>query len=117
MSDQIKTKMTCPLGSKCVEIKDNEIHQCYWYIKLQGRNPNNDTYVDEEACSLRWIPMLMIENSLQQKGTSAAVESFRNEMVKASETNQQLLLTAMDKTPNIKDISITDKKLIGDIDE
>ena len=113
----LKTNFTCPLGSKCVEIKNNEIYQCYWHIKLQGRNPNDDTYVDEEACALRWIPMLMIENSLQQKSTSAAVESFRNEMVKASETNQQILLTAIDITPNIKDISNTDKKLIGDINE
>ena len=103
---EIKTKMTCPLGHTCVEIKNNEIHQCYWYITLQGRNPNNDTYVDENSCALRWIPMLMIENSMQQKSTAAAVESFRNEMVKANDSNQQILLAAT-KELNIKDISLS----------
>jgi hypothetical protein len=36
--------------------------------------------------------MLLIENSGQQRSTGAAVESFRNEMVKANENSQQLLL-------------------------
>jgi hypothetical protein len=30
------------------------------------------------------MPILMIENSQQQRSTGAAVESFRNEMVKAN---------------------------------
>ena len=33
----------------------------------------------------------MIENSQQQRSTSSAVESFRNEMVKANESNQNML--------------------------
>ena len=41
--------------------------------------------------------MLLIENSMQQRSTSAAVESFRNEMVQNSEVNQQILLTAASK--------------------
>lgn len=38
--------------------------------------------------------MLMIENSQQQRQTGAAVESFRNEMTKAQQMNQQVLLAA-----------------------
>jgi hypothetical protein len=38
--------------------------------------------------------MLLIENSGQQRQTGAAVESFRNEMVKANEVNTQLILAA-----------------------
>ena len=38
--------------------------------------------------------MLAIENSNQQRSTSAAVESFRNEMVKANETNINVLSSA-----------------------
>jgi hypothetical protein len=38
--------------------------------------------------------MLLIENSQQQRHTGAAVESFRNEMVKANESSQQVLLAA-----------------------
>ena len=33
----------------------------------------------------------MIENSQQQRQTGAAVESFRNEMVKANDVSQQVL--------------------------
>jgi hypothetical protein len=43
---------------------------------------------------MAWMPMLMIENSQQQRGTSAAVESFRNEMVKNNEVGQRVLLAA-----------------------
>lgn len=41
------------------------------------------------------MPMLMIENSQQQRQTGAAVESFRNEMVKANEASAQVLLHTM----------------------
>jgi hypothetical protein len=37
---------------------------------------------------------MMIENSQQQRSTGAAVESFRNEMVKANEVGQKVLLAA-----------------------
>jgi hypothetical protein len=38
--------------------------------------------------------MLLIENSGMQRQTGAAVESFRNEMVKANETSLQVLAAA-----------------------
>jgi hypothetical protein len=41
---------------------------------------------------MSWMPMLMIENSQQQRQTGAAVESFRNEMVKGNELNSQIML-------------------------
>jgi hypothetical protein len=40
---------------------------------------------------MAWLPMLLIENSMQQRSTSAAVESFRNEMASANQASQQLL--------------------------
>jgi hypothetical protein len=36
--------------------------------------------------------MLLIENSQQQRQTGAAVESFRNEMVKANESTTKALI-------------------------
>lgn len=41
---------------------------------------------------MAWLPIMMIENSQQQRQTGAAVESFRNEMVKANEHSQKVLL-------------------------
>jgi hypothetical protein len=62
---------------------------------VRGTNPNTGQEVDEWACSMAWMPMLLIENSQQQRQTGAAVESFRNEMVKANETGHQVLLKSM----------------------
>ena len=61
-------------------------------MQVRGTNPNSGESVDEWGCSMAWMPMLMIENSQQQRGTSAAVESFRNEMVKSNEVGQRVLL-------------------------
>jgi hypothetical protein len=63
-------------------------------MQIRGTNPNSGEPVDEWGCSMAWMPMLMIENSQQQRGTSAAVESFRNEMVKNNEVGQRVLLAA-----------------------
>jgi hypothetical protein len=88
---EIKTILTCPLGSSCEEVKDGAIHRCAWYTTLAGTNPNTGDKVDEKGCAIAWLPMLMIENSMQQRSTSAAVESFRNEMTSANQSSQLLL--------------------------
>jgi hypothetical protein len=63
-------------------------------MKIRGNNPNTGEEVDEWGCSMAWLPVLMIENSQQQRQTGAAVESFRNEMVKSNEVGQRVLLAA-----------------------
>jgi len=80
----IETIITCPLGSKCEEVKDGKIHRCAWSIELDGINPNTGESAKERACAMAWMPILLIENSKQQRSTSVAVESFRNEMVKSN---------------------------------
>jgi hypothetical protein len=67
---------------------------------VRGTNPNTGKEVDEWACAIAWMPMLMIENSQQQRQTGAAVESFRNEMVKSNEVSTQVLL----QTANIRSL-------------
>jgi hypothetical protein len=77
----------CPLIKKdCIGL------QCSWFTQIRGMNPNTGEPVDEWGCAVTWMPMLMIENSQQQRSTSAAVESFRNEVVKE---NQQLYVQAL----------------------
>jgi hypothetical protein len=76
--------------------------QCAWFTRVQGTDMNTGNQVDEYQCAIAWMPMLLIENSGQQRQTGAAVESFRNEMVKANENSQQLLLnTAKIAYPSI----------------
>lgn len=99
----IPVKSFCPLGSKCEEVKDGAIHRCAWFIEVHGTNPNTGDVVKDWACSMAWMPMLLIENSQQQRSTGAAVESFRNEMVKANDMSQQVLLaTVKEVHPEIK---------------
>jgi hypothetical protein len=96
---ELKTVLTCPLGAKCEEIKDNAIHRCMWYQTFAGTNPSTGETVDEKGCAMAWLPILMIENSKQQLSTSAAVESFRNEMVQSTEASRQVLLAAAFSKP------------------
>jgi len=89
-------KILCPLmGTECIEdgsIKDGELVKCRFWVHVQGTNPQTGETVSNGDCAFCWTPMLLIENSQQQRQTGAAVESFRNEMVKANESSQQLLL-------------------------
>lgn len=68
--------------------------QCMWFMQIQGKNPNTGEDINDWGCSIAWMPVLMIENSQQQRQTGAAVESFRNEMVKSNEVSQRILLEA-----------------------
>jgi hypothetical protein len=93
-----KVKSNCPLRGfrPCKE------HDCSWYIQIRGTNPNTGQEVDDWGCAMAWMPVLMIENSQQQRQTGAAVESFRNEVVKANKENQEFLLTEkLKKEPKI----------------
>lgn len=86
---QLKPGSFCPLIKKeCVQM------QCTWFTQVRGKNPQTGADVDEWGCAIAWMPILTIENSQQQRSTGAAVESFRNEMVKANETSQQVLIAA-----------------------
>lgn len=90
----IETVLTCPLGSKCEEIRDNKLHRCAWSVELAGRNPNTGEEKNERGCAMAWLPVLLVENSMQQRSTAAAVESFRNEMVTTNQVTAELLVSA-----------------------
>ena len=82
----------CPLIKKdCVGL------QCSWFTQIRGMNPNTGEPVDEWGCAITWMPMLLIENSQQQRSTGSAVESFRNEVVKGNQENQQLYIQSINQ--------------------
>ena len=88
---KLEVKSNCPLDG----FKPCRQLECAWFMKIRGNNPNTGEEVDEYGCSIAWLPMLMIENSQQQRSTGAAVESFRNEMVKSNETSQHVLMATL----------------------
>jgi len=87
----------CPLiGEECMKLK------CEWFTQVRGKNPQTNQDVDEWGCAVTWLPMLLIENSQQQRQTGAAVESARNESVRDNEENRRLIkqiTTAMLQNP------------------
>lgn len=92
---KIEVQHNCPLNGfqPCKQMG------CAWFTQLRGVNPNTGKEVDEWGCAIAWLPMLTIENSQMQRQTGAAVESFRNEMVRANETSQRVLLKAAGVAP------------------
>lgn len=84
---KLEIKDNCPLNGfkKCKQFK------CGWFVQMKGNNPNDGKEIDEYACAIAWLPMLLVENAMQSRQAGAAIESFRNEMVKANESNQNLL--------------------------
>lgn len=72
--------LKCPLWKKPM----SEVCQtCPMWVMVRGTNPNTGEPVDRWECAFALMPVLMIENSQQQRATGAAIESFRNETIKA----------------------------------
>lgn len=94
---KIQIKNNCPLNNfdPCKQF------DCAWFVQIRGQNPQSGQEVDEFACAVAWLPMLQIENSQMQRQTGAAVESFRNEVIKENQSSQDLLKL----TSNIKRIA------------
>jgi hypothetical protein len=87
---KIEPKNNCPLNSfePCKQL------DCAWFIELHGTHPNTGEPIKDWGCAMAMMPMMLIENAKQQHSTAAAVESFRNEMVRSNETSQKVLLAA-----------------------
>jgi hypothetical protein len=93
--------MQLKIGTYCQLVKKDCLGlQCAWFTRVQGVDTNTGNQVDEYQCAIAWMPMLLIENSGQQRQTGAAVESFRNEMVKANEATTRALLASNDIIEN-----------------
>ena len=93
---QLKPGNFCPiLKEECVGLK------CAWFTKVEGYDINSGKQIDEWNCAMTFIPMLLIENSGMSRQTGAAVESFRNEMVKSNDTMHQIFLNAASKAGRI----------------
>jgi hypothetical protein len=87
MFKKIEPGNYCPLLRKpCIE------HKCSWYTQVRGTNPNTGELIDGWGCAIAWMPMMQIETSQQARQAGAAVESFRNEMVRSNIENKQLYL-------------------------
>jgi len=93
----MEPKANCPLN----KFKPCKQLDCAWFIKIAGHNPNTGADTEEWGCSIAWLPVLLIENSQQQRGTGAAVESFRNEMVKTNLETANAIVQSVSSHKNL----------------
>ena len=77
--------MQIPRGDFCPLIKETCIQaKCMFWVHLLGKHPQTGEPVDEWDCAIYWGPLLQVENAKYMREAGAAVESFRNEVVKLS---------------------------------
>ena len=98
MTIKVENGDICPmLGKTCIGL------QCAWFTKVQGTNPQTGKDIEDWGCAVAWLPMLAIENSQTNRMSGAAVESFRNEVVKRMD---QPIVQTVQEPINIKDIGL-----------
>lgn len=88
---KIEPKNNCPINN----FEPCRALDCAWFLKIAGKHPQTGEDKEEWACAIAWIPILTLEVGRQANHTGAAVESFRNEMVKTNETSQKVLMASL----------------------
>lgn len=101
---KIEVKDNCPLNG----FEPCKKFDCAWFMQIRGSDPQSGEEIDDWGCSMAWLPKLMIENAIQSRQTGAAVESFRNEMVK--ENNILSIAAAFSNGDNAKMINASEEK-------
>jgi hypothetical protein len=80
----------CPLYQRDMS---EVCHNCAWFTQVRGKHPQTNEDVDQWQCAITWLPILLINNAQASHQTGAAVESFRNEMVKLNGVDPTRRLT------------------------
>lgn len=75
---KLTIKDNCPLDN----FKPCKKFECAWFGQFRGMNPQTGQEADEYGCVVAFLPLLLMEVARSSNGTGAAVESFRNDMVK-----------------------------------
>ena len=69
-------KVICPLVKKpCLEAG------CTFWTHVSGTHPQTGARLDQFDCSIKWLPVMLVENARSTRGAQAAIESMRNEVV------------------------------------
>jgi hypothetical protein len=80
--------------TSCRSLVTRKKNCCRRWMQIQGHNPNTGEPVNRFDCIDNWTPILLIENSQMQRQTGAAVESFRNEVVRSSDAAPAVMIEA-----------------------
>lgn len=81
--------LDCPFHKKPMS---EVCHKCPLWVQLRGKDPQGMNEIDRWDCALAWGPSLAVQIAQMENQTGAAVETFRNEMVR--QNNAMLLLAS-----------------------
>jgi len=95
-------KIRCPATGFAKSCRDIIAKcDCPKFVTIRGKDPQTGADVDKWGCVDSFLPLLLIENAQMSRQTGAAVESFRNEVVKADrearETSERLHASIQDR--------------------
>lgn len=85
-------KVKCPatgFAKSCRDIISK--CDCPKFVSIKGRDPQTGAELDRHGCVDSFLPLLLIENAQMSRQTGAAVESFRNEVIKAEDVRREAL--------------------------
>ena len=80
---KFEVEPNCPLD----KFKPCRQHKCGWFLEVRGTHPQTGEEVAEWGCAMAMLPLMMMDVGKQTSQSTQAVESFRNEMVKANQDN------------------------------
>lgn len=86
---KLEPEANCPLDG----FKPCRKLGCAWFTQMRGVNPQTGQEVDNWGCAIAWMPLLLVENSNQQRQTAASVDSMRNEIVQRMDTPEPMLFS------------------------
>ena len=75
---QAQAGQVCPLHQKDVS---EVCHKCPWWTRVIGKHPQTEEMMDNWHCAVAILPVLLVDNTQVNRGTVAAVESMRNDVV------------------------------------
>lgn len=79
-------KVKCPatgFARSCREIISE--CDCPKFVSIKMQHPQTGEHVDKHGCVDAFLPLLLIEGAQMSRQAGAAVESLRNEIVKAND--------------------------------
>jgi hypothetical protein len=104
----VSKEKTCPLLKKaCIS------HDCAFWVHVQGGHPQTGAALDLWDCSVKWLPVLLVENARSVRGAQAAVESMRNEVVQRQDAlNNAVALGQRQTAKQIGETEWTEERLL-----
>ncbi|MBN3809412.1 hypothetical protein [Paraburkholderia sp. Ac-20347] len=75
-----------------------------FWTHMLGMHPQTGQPVDQFDCSMRWLPIMLVENGRHIRGVQAATESMRNEVVTRQDVLNNAVLNANRAAKEIKNV-------------